>query len=110
MFSDLGLKPSIVQSRRGDEPAFLNTAWVVQIFRGAALWLVALGIALLIGGLNWFGLFAHSSVYADPRLPSVIVILSVTVLISGLNSTKLFEASRHLAIGRVTIIELIAQD
>jgi O-antigen/teichoic acid export membrane protein len=36
-------------------------------------------------------------------------VLSVTVLISGLNSTKLLEASRHLALGRMTVIELIAQ-
>ena len=28
MFSDLGLKPSVVHSRRGNEPVFLNTAWV----------------------------------------------------------------------------------
>ena len=27
MFSDLGLVPSVVQNRRGDDPRFLATAW-----------------------------------------------------------------------------------
>ena len=45
MFSDLGLRQSIVQSRRGDDPAFLNTAWALQILRGLVLWAIALAIA-----------------------------------------------------------------
>src|SRR5215831_13914608 len=32
MFSDFGLKLNIIQSKRGNDPAFLNTAWVAQIF------------------------------------------------------------------------------
>jgi O-antigen/teichoic acid export membrane protein len=34
MLSDIGLRQNIVQSRRGDDPAFLDTAWVVQVVRG----------------------------------------------------------------------------
>ena len=44
MFSDLGLRQSIVQSRRGSDPVFLNTAWSVQIVRGLILWLFALAV------------------------------------------------------------------
>ncbi len=46
LFSDLGLKQSVVQSSRGHEPTFLNTAWVVQIVRGIVMWLMALLVAL----------------------------------------------------------------
>jgi hypothetical protein len=45
MLSDLGLGPSVIQSRRGDEPAFLNTAWTLQVMRGTGLWLFALLLA-----------------------------------------------------------------
>src|SRR3569833_3384650 len=31
MFSDIGLPQSVVQSKRGNEPVFLNTVWVTQI-------------------------------------------------------------------------------
>src|SRR5262245_36522377 len=48
MFSDLGLRQSLVQSRRGADPAFLNTAWVLQILRGFALWIIALAISITI--------------------------------------------------------------
>src|SRR4051812_39078328 len=34
LFSDLGLRQNIVQSARGNDVAFLNTAWMVQIMRG----------------------------------------------------------------------------
>jgi O-antigen/teichoic acid export membrane protein len=39
MFSDVGLTQNIIQSRRGADPIFLNTAWSVQILRGLLLWL-----------------------------------------------------------------------
>src|SRR5258706_9299249 len=42
MFSDIGIGPSIIQSRRGDELAFLNTAWTIQVVRGIVLWVVSM--------------------------------------------------------------------
>ena len=76
MFSDLGLKPSVVHSRRGDDPVFLNTAWVTQILRGMLLWLFALIASLLIYYANRIGIVPKGTVYADPILPFVVAILS----------------------------------
>src|SRR6476646_1258750 len=45
MFSDVGIGPSIIQNRRGDDPAFLNTAWTIQVMRGATLWIFSCLIA-----------------------------------------------------------------
>ena len=106
LFSDLGLNANIVQSRRGSDPAFLNTAWVVQILRGVLLWLIALCIALLLVFTNGIGMMPKDSVYADPLLPSVIAVLSFTMAIGAFGSTKRFEANRNLALGRVTLIDL----
>src|SRR5438067_8759309 len=39
MFTDIGIGPSIVRSRHGDDPNFLNTAWTLQIARALGLWL-----------------------------------------------------------------------
>jgi len=41
LFSDVGIAPSIAQSKRGDDPDFLNTAWSIQIVRGFCLWITA---------------------------------------------------------------------
>src|SRR5690606_37481258 len=46
MFSDLGLAPNIIQSKRGLDPRFLNTAWTIQVLRGLVLWVVSCLIAL----------------------------------------------------------------
>jgi O-antigen/teichoic acid export membrane protein len=109
MFSDLGLKQSIIQSRRGSDPTFLNTAWLLQIVRGALLWFLSLGIALLIPLTNRIGMVPRDSVYANQSLPFVIAILSFTLFIDGFRSTKWSEVSRNLALGRITLIEIVAQ-
>lgn len=109
LFSDLGLRPNIVQSRRGADPAFLNTAWSIQIVRGLLLWIAALGVAGLLPLAEAAGLLSKTSVYADSRLPPVIAVLSFTTVIYGFASTKTHEASRNLALKRMTGIELAAQ-
>ena len=39
LFSDIGIKPSIIRSPRGDDPTFFNTAWTLQVIRGFGLWI-----------------------------------------------------------------------
>ena len=45
MFSDVGIGPSLVQSKRGDDPDFYNTVWTIQILRGLGLWLISVLVA-----------------------------------------------------------------
>lgn len=109
MFSDVGLKPSIVQNKRGDEPVFLNTAWVTQILRGMVLWCFAISLCLLIPLAARFNLIPRGSVYGNPSLPYVIAALSVTTIIAGFESTKLLQAGRNLQLAKVTGIEIAGQ-
>jgi O-antigen/teichoic acid export membrane protein len=109
LFSDIGLNQGIIQSRRGHDPAYLNTAWTVQILRGVLIWLVALGIGgalYLLGTLHWL---PKDSVYVEPVLPYVFAVISFTALINGFMSTRLAIANRSLLLGRVTMIELNSQ-
>lgn len=98
MFSDLGVGPSIMGSRRGDEPAFLNTAWTIQIARGVALWLIACA-------LTW----PVAAFYGEPDLLWYLPVAALTPLINGFNPTRLETANRHLQAGRVTLIEIAVQ-
>lgn len=109
LFSDIGLRQSIVQSKRGNDTAFLNTAWSIQILRGILIWLFACIISLIIIFSNKLGLMPLSSVYADPILPYVIIILSANAVISGFESSKLHEANRNLSLHKITQIELVSQ-
>lgn len=109
LFSDIGLIPNIVQSRRGDNPAFLNTAWIVQIIRGTIIWAVALlvSVALYVAGTRgWLG---SGTVYADPVLPLLIAIYSSTQLIGGFNPMKVALARRNFALDRIVQIDIITQ-
>ncbi|WP_341211791.1 oligosaccharide flippase family protein [uncultured Limimaricola sp.] len=98
MFSDVGITPAIMQSRRGDDPAFLDTAWTIQIGRGFGLWLVAL--ALAGPAAVW---------YDEPMLAQYLSVAAFSLVLNGFNPTRLETAHRHLRAGRVTLIELGTQ-
>ena len=109
LFSDIGLLQNIVNSKRGEEQRFLNTAWVVQILRGLLLFLCMLLISWIFSTAGQYGWLPVDSAYSAPILPTVIAILAFNVLIAGFNSTNLLLANRKLLLGKVTIIEIISQ-
>jgi O-antigen/teichoic acid export membrane protein len=82
---------------------------MVQIVRGAVIMLAALALssALARGWLDSV-LSAHS-VYADPRIPGLLAVVSLYGLVSGFESTKVYLARRRLALAQLTKIELLGQ-
>jgi O-antigen/teichoic acid export membrane protein len=109
MFSDIGLAAGAIQSRRGEDPTYLNVAWIVQIARGMVIMLVALGLSGAMA-LGWLaGLLPPDSVYADPRIPGLLAVVSLYGLVSGFESTKVFFARRTLALAQLTRIDLASQ-
>lgn len=109
MCSEIGLRVSVIKDDRGDEPTFLNTAWTLQIIRGLLLWFI---IIIISGGIylaECNGWIPNESVYANPILPLVLSVTGITVLINGFSSTGLWLAQRNMQLGRVTLLELIAQ-
>ncbi len=98
MFSDVGVGPSIMQSKRGDDPGFLDTAWTIQVWRGVLLWL---GTCALAMPAAWF--------YDAPQLAQLLPVAGLSLVITGFNPTRLETANRHLMLGRVTAIDVITQ-
>ncbi len=97
LFSDIGLNPAIIQSDRGDEPRFLNTAWTIQVMRGG---LLALGAVLLAWPVSRF--------YDQPILLYAIPVSGLTALFAGFNSTRMAEANRQLRMRELVFVELSA--
>lgn len=109
LLSDIGLRESLIQSRRGDEREFQDTAWTVQVIRGGITWI---GTSLFVVGLylaNKYGLIPTGSTYATPVLPAVLLACSFVAVIQSFRSTKMFTANRHFSLARLTQIELISQ-
>jgi O-antigen/teichoic acid export membrane protein len=98
MFSDIGLGPAIVRDPRGDDADFLNTAWTMQIVRGAVLW----GASCLIAG-------PVAAFYGQPDLARLIPAAGLTALISGFNSTAMQTCRRHMDFKRLTLLEIASQ-
>lgn len=103
MFSDIGLRPSVVQNRRGSDNDFVHTAWTLQIIRGAVLCILAALLAWplsIIYGAN------------DPsafELRWLIPIVALTALIDGLQSSRMLTAAREMHIARTTMLEIVTQ-
>ena len=98
MFSDVGIGPAISQSRRGDDPEFLDTAWTIQVWRGGLLWLATCLFA-----------WPAAQLYQAPQLLTLLPASGLTLLIGGFNPTRIDTANRHLMLGRLTLLDLIAQ-
>ena len=97
MFSDVGLKPSIIQNRRGEEPAFLRTAWTIQVIRGIVLTLLAVALAWPIATIN-----------NEPSLVLIISVAGLTSLIAGFNSTWLLVYSRRMILNKLVILGVMS--
>lgn len=109
LLSDVGLRQNIIQSPRGDDPAFLNTVWTVQIIRGFILF----AATLLIAGLAWFAqvidLWSAHSTYAAPELPLVLALTGFSAIIYGFQSTKVDVAVRKFQQKKVVLAEFASQ-
>src|SRR5262245_29850229 len=95
MFSDIGIGPSIVRSKHGDDPNFLNTGWTLQIVRALGLWLASAAIAWPVAAF-----------YGQPELAQLIPAVGLATAISGFNSTSMLTLSRHLAQARLVVLEV----
>ncbi len=98
MLSDIGVGPSIVQNKRGDDPDFLATAWTMQVVRGFVLFL---GMCVLA--------YPVSLIYDEPLLFPILIWIGLTAIIQGFQSIGFATASRKMVLGRLTMIDLVAQ-
>ena len=94
MLSDMAASQSVVRSARGADPAYVNTAWTIQILQGAFVALV-----LFVGAGP---IAAH---YVQPLLADLIRVAAIVSLIGGFNSTKIALAERNVDAKRVTVID-----
>jgi len=110
MFSDVGLLQNIVQSKRGEEPGYLNTAWTIQIIRGFLIFFIALAFSYGLYFLGQTGyLVGEDKVYGNVELPYLLAVMSITSAISGFNSIHILVLNRKLVMGKLVTIELLSQ-
>ncbi len=98
LFSDIGISPSIINNKQGDEPFFRNTAWTIQLIRGMIIWLFALLVTQPIANF-----------YQDERLLWLIPIVGFSSVVDGFSSTNIYTCQRRLDLARFTVFDFIVQ-
>ncbi len=98
LFTDIGLGPSIIQNKRGEDPQFLNTAWTLQVIRSFLIWI---GLVIITQPV--------ASFYGEPRLLWLIPVIGINSLIGGFKSTATASLERKMSVKKVVIFELVIQ-
>jgi O-antigen/teichoic acid export membrane protein len=95
LFTDIGIGPSVIQNRNGEDPRFLNTAWTLQVLRGFAVWLCS---ALAAWPVAYF--------YGAPVLGWLIPAIGATAAIGGLDSTSLHVLARRVRRAPLVLLQV----
>jgi len=93
LLSDLGIGMDVVQHPRGDDPAFINTAFVVQVVRGILLWGVAWGLA-----------YPFASFYKQPAVLGLVIVGSLSTLAAAFSSGSIWMLTRHVRRKELTFL------
>lgn len=93
MLSDLGIGMDVVQHPRGDEPAFINTAFLIQAGRGTIIWVIAAALA-----------YPFAYFYHQPAVLALAIVGSFSVLVRGLASGSIWSLTRHVKVRELTLV------
>jgi O-antigen/teichoic acid export membrane protein len=91
--SDLGIGMDVIQHRRGDDPVFINTAFIIQMVRGTIIWGVAAALSYP------FAIFYH-----QPAVLALAIVGSLSTLIRGFSSGSIWTLTRHVRLKELTIL------
>lgn len=98
MLSDLGIGLDVIQHPRGDEPEFINTAFLIQAGRGVVLWAVATALA-----------YPFAAFYHRPEVLWLAIIAATSIGIRGLSSGSVWTMTRHVQLRKLTLLTVAGE-
>lgn len=98
MLSDTGVRPSVINSDRGEDPAFLRTAWTVQVLRGAMIFVVAALLAPLV-----------AAYFEEPVLVWIVPALALSTVAQSFESIGTVVLMRRVRPRAQMLLEMGAQ-
>lgn len=109
LISDVGIRTVILQSRHGNEEAFLRTAWTLQVCRGAILWVILVVICAIIGLPFIRRSIPAESVFSSPQFFSITTVIGINLLIGGFSSAAVDLCLRQLNLKPLYLLEIAAR-
>ncbi len=98
LFSDMGVRTSIIQNPRGGEPAFLSTAFILSTGRGA---LLAMFICAIAAPLSMY--------YGQPGLRGLLVVMALNPLIVSFENPAMSLFIKNFRVERQVAFEIAVQ-
>ncbi len=98
MASDVGLNMSVVQHERGEDRAFLDTAWTLQLIRGGALFLVCCAVGV-----------PYALFYGEPVLAWLVPVTGLVLVAVSAQSPGVLLAERRIEVWRKILLDSVAQ-
>ncbi len=98
LFTDVGIRISIIQNPKGAEPEFLDTAWVICCLRGAVLAAVVLLMA-----------WPLAVVYEQPQIFGILALMSLSPLILGMENPALSVTIKQFRVEKKVSLEIWSQ-
>ena len=98
LFSDTGINIAIIQNPNGDKPDYLNTAWVIKIFRG-----ILLGI--IIGIAAWPISFFYNAAVLKP----ILLIMCLSPIVLGFGNPAIPVLVKRFKLSRQVLMEISSQ-
>ena len=109
MFTDIGLWPFVVRHKDYENPHLLNVIWTLQVVRGWMMFLMVIIVTIiLIIGNKYMPSYFHG-IYADSRLPMLILIAGIGSVLAGYVSMASPVLHRKSELGRLQFAELASQ-
>jgi len=96
MVTDAGFLQAMMQSKRGDDPRFLDTIWTLQVVRGLAL-------AVLCALVAW----PYAAFYDFSA--ALLFVTAAQLAISGFHSTAIYQLRRRVELQWVVSFEVAGQ-
>ena len=85
LFTDLGIRTSLIQNENGEKKEYLNTAWSISVSRG-----------FIIFGILFLAAPFLSDFYNEPRLTMIIRMLSISIIVQAFSNPALSLLFRKL--------------
>lgn len=98
LFSDIGLRESVIRHQGDDYQVFRNTVWSMQVVRG---FFVFAFICILAYPVELF--FNHDG------LAQILIVIGISAIFGGVTPTKLIEQEKQLNFSMLVRVELSAQ-
>ncbi len=95
MLSDLGIGMDVIQNPRGEDPRFINTAFLIQTMRGGVLFGLAAALA-----------YPFAEFYHQPAVRWMIVVAALSVGLRGFSSGSIWTLTRRVQLGKLTVLNL----